>query len=175
MPTAIEPNEPIRRHARRATSCLPLLALALALALSGCSGPDGGKVTGTVRLDGKPLADASVHLWPKDDLEAGVYWGKTNQDGRFELTGRNSILLKPGSYIVLIARDVKKDGTPPRADDDWQKLAVPGALRNTLPPRYSDKSRPVFTVEVKKGDNELPPFELTSQDERDKTGTPARP
>jgi hypothetical protein len=142
------------------------LALLLLACAAGCSGASGARVSGAVHLDGKPLQGAAVHFWPREDLDLGVYQGKTGPDGRFQLKGRFGPEVKPGRYVVLLFLDVKKDGTLPRDDDDWKELAVPGALRNTLPPRYSDKANPPFTVEVKDGDNVLEPFQLSSQPDR---------
>jgi hypothetical protein len=145
---------------------LSLTAVALAplgLLAGGCSGPPGARVRGQVLLDGQPLAGAVVRFWPKDDLELGVYRGKAGPDGTFELEGRDGNRVKPGRYIVLITRDVKKDGTVPTTGDDWMALAAPGALRNTLPAPYSDRSNPPFTVAVTTGDNQIPPFPLKTR------------
>jgi len=136
---------------------------ALALWACGCSGgASGGKVTGTVYLDGKALPSAGVHFWPKDDLELGVYSGKTDAEGRFEMSSRAGKWVKPGRYIALISLDVKKDGTVPGPGDDWNMLKRPGALHNILPARYNNRSQPAFTVEVVEGTNDFP-FELTSE------------
>ncbi len=132
------------------------------LAVSGCSGDSGGaRVTGTVFLDGKVLPSAGVQFWPKEELELGVYSGKTNAEGRFELSSRAAKSVKPGAYKVLITREVKKDGQVPGPGDDWNILKQPGALHNTLPPRYSDRFEPALTVEVHPGTNDFP-FQLTS-------------
>jgi hypothetical protein len=135
----------------------------LGLLACGCWGPPTARVRGQVLLDGRPLDGAAVQFWPKDDLELGVYRGKAGPDGTFELRGREDNQVKPGRYIVVISRNVKKDGTLPTKEDDQMALAVPGALRNTLPARYSDRNDPPFTVEVKAGDNQVPPFEVKTR------------
>jgi hypothetical protein len=130
--------------------------------LAGCSDPKRATVKGTVLVDKKPLARAGVQFWPKDDMELDVYSGKTDDEGRFELKSRTLPYVKAGTYIVLIAKDVKvKDGKPPDETDDMMQLARPGALKNILPAKYFDRAHPVFIVEVKSGPNELPAFELT--------------
>jgi hypothetical protein len=137
--------------------------LGLGLLALGC-GSKGSRVKGKVLLDGQPLADANVIFWPKHDLELGTYRGKTGPDGTFEMKGRDDSVVKPGDYVALVSREVKtKDGTVPRPDDDREELAVPGALRNTLPPKYNDRDKPLFTATVHAGDNELAPFALKSK------------
>ena len=148
----------------RRPSWLAAFALVpLGLLACGCSRPPSARVRGQVLLDGRPLAGAAVQFWPKDDLDLGVYSGKAGPDGTFELQGRDGNRVKPGRYIVVISRNVKKDGTLPTKEDDQMALAAPGALRNTLPVKYSDRNNPPFTVEVKVGDNRLPPFEVKTR------------
>ena len=134
------------------------------LLLAGCGDANRATVVGTVRLDGQPLSDAAVQFWPHTDLNLGVYSGKTDTLGKFELTARLEKNVKAGAYIALVAQDVKtKDGKLPDKDDDLMLLAKPGAMRNKLPKKYFDRTNPVFVVEVKPGHNELPPFELVSK------------
>jgi hypothetical protein len=114
-----------------------------------------GTVTGTVTLDGKPVSNASVQLWPKDDVQLDMCAGTTNEAGRFELKNRLKPEAKPGAYIALVTREVKKDGTLPGPQESAPQLAAAGALRNSLPAIYSDRQMPVFTFEVKPGPNEF--------------------
>jgi hypothetical protein len=115
-----------------------------------------------VLLDGKAVSDAGVQFWPDEDLSLGVYYGKTDASGKFELQDRSGKWIKPGNYLVLVAKDVKPDGRVPDPKEDQMLLARPGALRNALPPRYFDRANPLFRTNVVPGHNELPPFELTA-------------
>lgn len=130
---------------------------ALGLFVCGCSfTPPGGKVNGTVLLDGQKLASAGVTFWPtRENLELGVYSGRTDDQGRFELSSRAGKMVKPGRYVALITLEVKKDGKVPGPGDDWNLLKRPGALHNILPPQYNDRDNPMFTVEVKVGSNDF--------------------
>src|SRR5437870_3422773 len=90
---------------------LCLQAFALVIAAAGCG---GGKskttpVKGTVTLDGKPVALASVVFIPRQDGRM-VAQAVTNQDGNFELTTYqpNDGALA-GEYLVTVT----KDETPP--------------------------------------------------------------
>lgn len=130
--------------------------------LAGCSDAKRAMVKGTVLLDKKPLARAGVWFWPKNDLELDVSSGKTDDEGHFELKFRTLPYVKPGTYVVLIAKEVKvKDGKPPDETDDLMLLAKERALKNILPAKYFNREKPEFIVEVKPGPNELPAFELT--------------
>jgi hypothetical protein len=140
-----------------------LLLPALAFLLTACSDAQHTTVTGTVLVDGKPSRRAGVQFWPKDELSLGTYLALTDAEGRFTMKGRLHPEVKPGTYFVFIGRDVKKDGRIPDENDDMTALMVPGMMHNMLPPRYFDRSNPLFTVEIKPGPNELPPFQLTSE------------
>ncbi len=74
-------NTSLKRQ--RIALILPLLALGL----SGCGGlgdrPELGQVSGTVTLDGQPLAGVVVVFSPDQGRPSR---GKTNQDGQFELS-----------------------------------------------------------------------------------------
>lgn len=56
----------------------------LALAFVGCvDDPAGAKVTGTVTLDGQPLANATVTFFPVDGSRMSV--GATDAQGKYKL------------------------------------------------------------------------------------------
>jgi hypothetical protein len=142
----------------------PLLALAAVALAAGCGRqPAGATAAGRLTLDGRPLPDALVQLYPKDDLSLGLYYGSTDADGRFTLRGREGPVLKPGRYVVLVKRLVKKDGKPPGPDEDQTAYVMPGSLRNTVPEVYSDRERSPHTVELVAGHNDLPTLELKSR------------
>src|SRR5262245_38254316 len=65
--------------------------LSLAVLLAGCTtttGPKTEPVTGTVTLDGKPLAGAQVVFQPKSGGQAAS--GTTDAQGKFTLTTFNA-------------------------------------------------------------------------------------
>jgi hypothetical protein len=143
-----------------------LLGIGLLMASAcGCSGGKGPKVTGSVTLNGQPLADAQVVFEPvtrKSGLGGAVT--RTDQDGKFEVRPqpKSGQTLKPGKYVVLITKLVDKNGNVPSAEE-FAQLQRARALRNTLPPRYNDKDFPQFPVDIKEGDNHLPPFAVKSK------------
>ena len=74
-------------------------------AFAGCSSsgdqPKLGYVGGTVRLDGAPLADATVFFSPKDGGRTSV--GHTDEDGKYQLSyiGEDSGA-KVGTHVVRV-------------------------------------------------------------------------
>ncbi|HEY2786676.1 MAG TPA: hypothetical protein VGJ05_17060, partial [Fimbriiglobus sp.] len=73
-----------------------LLAVTLALVGAGCSrGPTLAPVSGTVTLNGKPLANVQVEFWPEGSAPRSV--GMTDQQGRFTLTTDGEG--KPGAVV----------------------------------------------------------------------------
>lgn len=114
--------------------------LVAALSLGGCSGggPTLGSVTGTVTLDGRPLADADVEFAPREGRGS---IGVTDGQGRYELfytNARKGGLV--GTHTVRIGNGAK------------------GAVKT--PARYNRDSE--LTVDVKAGVNELN-FDLRSR------------
>ena len=138
-------------------TCLP--AIAAWVAAAGCSASGVGRVTGTVTLDGEPLAGAEVRFWPKDEPDLGAATAVTRADGTFEVLRdpRPGAGLKPGRYVILVARYA---GGRPQPEKDAavapaQEGIIPGTF-NQLPARYNDRDRCPFTVEVGKGHNDFP-------------------
>lgn len=84
-----------------------LLALLLAIAVltvAGCAGAQKPvKVEGTVTLDGKPLAGATVAFVPAADKGRAAA-GRSDADGSFRLTTyRTDDGALPGEYVVTVS------------------------------------------------------------------------
>ena len=138
----------IRR--RPLTLLVPALTL---LALAGGCGkpahiPDLGEVSGTVTLDGQPLADATINFSP---AEGRPSFGKTDAAGQYSLSfvgeytgaivGPHTVRISTEQYIE------REDGTT-----DYVKESVP--------PGYNKKS--TLTANVEPGENSFD-FELSSK------------
>jgi hypothetical protein len=130
----------------------------------GCSDSAAGRVAGSVKLDGKPVADAEVRFCPAENPNLAGNSARTGSDGTFELerhanTGKT---LAAGHYVVLVSKMVQKGGAAPPAEDAGMLLAS-GAVHNGLPAMYDEFDKSPFKVEISKGDNILRPFELRSK------------
>jgi hypothetical protein len=136
-----------------------VLAL-LVLASSGCGAPEEDNrtrepISGTVSLDGQPLAKGTIQFQPASQAE-GVAAGGMIDDGRFNIPRDEGPV--PGKYKVAI--DVREDsgttlapGETPGAPKFPKKKPV--AL---IPPRYNAQTE--LTAEVKSGGPNTFTFEL---------------
>ncbi|EAQ79754.1 carboxypeptidase-like regulatory domain-containing protein [Blastopirellula marina] len=135
----------MRFISKQLAALAPLGVTFVLLVIAGCGGgragdvPDLGTVSGTVTLDGKPLADATVgfHSATAKRVSTGV----TDNEGKYSMYLMNDIQGAPlGDNTVTIS-------TAKMGDD-----AVPGSSKpETLPAKYNNKS--TLTADVKAGDN----------------------
>lgn len=91
----------------------------LVTTLSGCGGPRRPEgpplipVTGTVQLDGKPLAGATVTFNPLAGTKGNGGFAVTDADGKFTLTDYAERPGCPeGEYGVTFSRMTQTDGSP---------------------------------------------------------------
>jgi len=148
-----------------------LACLAIVFFVAGCSGgtaggPDASKlvpVTGIVKLDGKPLADATVNFLPKTSAGPGFYpaMGTTDQSGKYELvvTAADGKTLKgvvPGEYNVAVSKLVKPDGTPVKFDGSLGGPMNQAAME-MIPMRYATigEGGMSYTVPAGGGTNDI--------------------
>src|SRR5689334_16814315 len=129
-------------------STLYLLAAAILGLMAGCNSekvPRLGKVTGTVTLDGQPVADARVSFEGANPGEPPSI-GKTDASGNYELyysRGHKGATI--GEHPVIIS-------TYEPANDD-----NPQVKKETIPIKYNGKSE--LKSAVKRGTNKID-FEL---------------
>src|SRR5262249_54568095 len=129
------------------------LACVLVLAASGCGVKDEGPpvypVRGQVLFRGTPAAGADVFLHPADggDPRAAPHpHGKADARGQFRLTRRRLDDGAPaGGYVVTIF---------------WAAAENVEEPSDRLQGRYQSPKASKLRVQVKPGDNDLPPFNL---------------
>jgi hypothetical protein len=131
--------------------------------ISGCgrSGPETLSVTGTVTLDGKPIAGASVMFMPQFEGQPAV--GATDDEGEFTLTtGGSTEGALVGTYQVTVTL---KEVSGVLVDKDGLSAGIgPGGIQEKwiVPQRYSTVETSELSVEVARG-MEPVRLELTSQ------------
>jgi hypothetical protein len=126
-----------------------LLGGLLLLAL-GCGGGESGLLpaSGTVTLDGGPLAGALVMFIPEGDTKGQGGSATTGADGRYEVkSAKGGNGLQPGSYRVTVSKRLLPDGSPAPADVP----PIESNARETLPRTYSDPSQTTLKLRVEVG------------------------
>jgi hypothetical protein len=115
--------------------------LAIALAVGGCASDEQPVVSGTVTVDGQPLAEGTMHFSP---LAGGASSAGTRIKG-----GQFSVPLERAKYKVQIFA--------PKASKVEAKLDANGpgggpTMEETLPPRYNVQSELTLDVTGPKSD-----------------------
>jgi hypothetical protein len=130
---------------------LTALLVASLVCLAGCGEeaniPEGmAPVTGTVTLDGKPLAGATVSFIPDGVTKGAGSYGVTSADGKYELQGtQGGTGAAAGYYRVIISKLVMPDGSPIPADIP---SATDAGAKDLLPAIYSSYDVSTLTAEV---------------------------
>lgn len=125
------------------------LVILVITSVVGCGDSDIGRVSGTVRLDGKPLPDATVEFQPEDGSPS---YGLTDRRGRYELMYLPKM---PGAEVGQhTVRVTTYDWV---TNEDGSKSELP----ELVPPRYNVKSQlryevksgtQTFDIEIESGD-----------------------
>ena len=119
----------------------------LCTSLAGC-GSGLSSVSGTVTLDGKPLAGSdklsgTVQFSPETGRGATAV-GNLDQNGRYNLSTGSRVGVLPGKYLVSVSA---VEIIPPKIAGEA------GSGRLATPPRYADAKTSGFTAEVSSGRN----------------------
>lgn len=145
------------------------LIAGLLLVSAGCSGKkaptfDLTPVSGTVTLDGKPLADASVAFYIQGGGPQGYYGsaGTTDAQGKYELKIGVAKGAVAGNYKVTVSlfRDLKGGPIVVQEGMDLEQLKLAGQVKETIAPKYSDLEKTELKAMVEKGKSEGYDFPL---------------
>jgi hypothetical protein len=140
--------------------CAALVASLAALAVAGClrSGDELPRepVSGTVNLDGQPLAHGSIQFTPaRTDGGTPVVGGSPIENGRFSIARENGLV--PGEYKVAIYSAEQKEAATSKGP--IRKGTV--LAKERIPAKYNSMSK--LTAEVKKGGSPELKYDLESQ------------
>jgi hypothetical protein len=133
----------------------------LSVVILGCSS-EGGKpppklaatvpVSGTVTLDGEPLADATVTFLPLNESAYRGAIGRTDASGKYTLTsdigdGKRSDGAIPEKYKVVVSKFIKADGSPLPPNEP----PMMAGAKESLPEAFSMPNKTKLTYEVPAG------------------------
>jgi hypothetical protein len=123
--------------------------VAAVVLVAGCG--SGGRVSGTVTLDGQVLKAGTVTFHPTGSGPTGI--GTIGPDGRYEVAVGTDKSLPPGEYVVTveateaaIASANQPVGAPPRP---------PAPPKRFTPAKYADRGTSDLRFTVKAGDNKI--------------------
>ena len=127
-------------------------ALCVVLAfVNGCSdsGPKLHPVSGTVTLDGQPLANAGVMFFPRGSTLGNACIGMTDTNGKYRLKPekRSGTGAPEGEFAVTISK--MKD--PPANAKAGEPAAAETGLEETLSAKYWDSAKTILKATVPTG------------------------
>src|SRR5260370_3556 len=132
---------------------LALAMLGPAVLLCGCDRTDPSlvPVTGTVKVNDRPLANATVTFIPKDGTPGFGGVGKTDAAGNYKLSGSrdNAVGIPPGEYRVVISKRLMPDGSELPANDNTPPMASPA--KESVPAAYSSMAASTVMATVQPG------------------------
>lgn len=128
--------------------------------LVGC-GSDNGlhPVTGSVTVNDKPAAGALIvfHLDGPPDMKAIPPSATAGPDGSFTMATGTAGGVKPGKYIATI---IWPDPSFKITEAQRMQGINPSDAPDVLKGRYATREKSDQKVEIKAGENKLPPFKL---------------
>jgi len=143
--------------------CICILATVCSTALS-CKArePKIPAITGVVKVDGQPLAQADVQFYlVQGEVAKVIFGGRTDDRGRYRALNPQA-----GSYRVVVRKYVHKDGTPLSPDEDPSQFEFQPQLQANVklavPAEYADPYKTPLKAEVS-GEDQTLDFDLKSK------------
>lgn len=131
------------------------LLLALAFAIPACTNrdpnlPELAPVSGTITLDGQPLANTTITFVGIGTTNSTGCGGATDSSGKYTLrTAHNGDGAPLGEYKVVISKLKKPDGSDFPLDSPVGPIDA--GADESLPPKYSDAEKTELTATVPAG------------------------
>jgi hypothetical protein len=144
-PARAQEEKSVTKHMR--TMATLLLAACTLLALAGCGGDGLTDVTGTVTIDGAPLAAGDIVFEAADKNSAPQ--GATITGGQFQLR------ISPGQKIVRINASEGDGVVDPLMKTEGRRSIIPAEFNtsSTLTAEIKPGPNPPLTFAVKKATN----------------------
>jgi hypothetical protein len=140
----------------RAVRPCVFLTIGLVAPLCGCAQDDGlprQEASGTVTLDGQPLASGTIQFQPAGNSQGAVVsGGAAITDGQYRIARETGLV--PGTYKVLIVSHVEEK----KADASSAPGAQTRPPPELIPARYNSATE--LTAEIKKAEPNVFNFEI---------------
>ncbi|MDR0522392.1 MAG: carboxypeptidase-like regulatory domain-containing protein [Planctomycetaceae bacterium] len=122
----------------RSLTAITLIIVTITI-ISGCGNPQGRLlVSGTVTLDGEPIADGTISFEPVGEQPIKVRSGTVIRNGKYTVPGTSGLV--PGEYLVSISAQ----------HDTGRMIQVEGEtvreIIDSIPPEYGSDSKQRITV-----------------------------
>ncbi len=119
-------------------------------------------VRGTITLNGRPLAEASVAFSPATPGAGNPAYARTDANGVYELQtnlGAPGAGTTPGEYIVTVSKAIMVPTGKTSIQPDGTK-SEEKEPKNLLPEKYGDKNKSEFRATVVSGKENVFNFDL---------------
>lgn len=123
-------------------------------------------MSGTVTLDGIPVADANVILVytgtpPESFVGSGAV---SDAQGHYEVQTMGKKGTVAGTYQVTVSKQVSANGTALKPEEgiDIEQLRMAGGVKETMPGKYTNPATTDLKVTVEKGKTDGYNLELKS-------------
>jgi hypothetical protein len=129
---------------------LTFIFIAIAACMIGCnnSNPQGRiSVTGTVSLNGQPLAQGSVEFVSQPNVSPSIITGCNIKDGQFVLPAAHGLI--DGQTYTVRFRSIEVVSTGKTTDVGAGQLIATEqpVVKDLIPPRWSSESKETITAE----------------------------
>ncbi|MBD3675736.1 MAG: hypothetical protein HUJ26_19665 [Planctomycetaceae bacterium] len=139
-------------------TCLLLTGLLSGCGNSAAESPDVElhPATGTIKLNGEPLGQASVTFISNGTGTQYTYFGATDPEGKFVLKNRQGVEgCEAGQFKVIVSKRVLSDGSPMPQEDSPEAAAMAADSKELLPPKFSSREATELMYEVAAGGQEI--------------------
>ncbi len=136
-----------------------LLGLLCATVGCGSGGSEGVPVVGVVTYNGAPVAGADVAFSLEGDAPSVGAFGRTNDNGRFELSSPQiDGGIPPGNYLVKVSKMSVETSWSPGQDEGVRPEQIETV---GLPAKYAEYKTSGLTAVVEDGQTNEFVFDLT--------------
>ncbi len=136
-----------------------LVGILFALAGCGSGGSEGVPVVGVVTYNGAPVAGADVAFSREGDAPSVGAFGRTDDDGRFELSSPQiDGGIPPGNYSVKVSKMSVETSWTPEQDEGVRPEQIETV---GLPAKYAEYETSGLTAVVEDGQTNEFVFDLT--------------